>query len=94
MCTHIHPPNLTQTYLQIAIIPAINTFIDTTLANDNAKFSVLRCVGINRSVSAICAYLCHKNGWTATEARKFLKGKKANVDPYVICLGQIDGFYG
>jgi protein-tyrosine phosphatase len=85
MSTHIHPLDLTRTYLQITIndidniethIPAINTFIDTALAKGNAKVLVHCHAGISRSASAIRAYLCHKNGWTAAEARKFLQGKK------------------
>ena len=74
MCTQPHPLDAnhpTQKYHQILIndidnitphIPAIISFISTAIKEENGTVLVYYHAGINRSVSAIVAYLCHSKG--------------------------------
>ena len=51
-------------------------------------------LGLNRSVAAILAYLCHVIGLDAHEALDFVKEKKPDVKPSALFLKQIDQHFG
>ncbi|KAG4428682.1 hypothetical protein IFR05_015832, partial [Cadophora sp. M221] len=74
-------------------IPQILTFISTALAS-SASILVHCALGLNRSVAAILAYLCHVRKVDSATALKFLKTKKEDVKPSALLLGQIDRFFG
>ena len=59
----------------------------------NGNTLVHCALGLNRSASAIVAYLCHRNNTNSAEALAFLRERKQDVEPSVIFLKQIDQFF-
>jgi protein-tyrosine phosphatase len=101
MCTTPHPADPSRTYLHIPMndvdhiaphIEKIINFIDTALAN-NGIVLVHCSLGINRSASAMIAYLCHRDKINSTEALAFLTTKKNDVLPCTLFLKQIDRYF-
>jgi len=101
MCNTPHPFDSTRTYLHIPlndienIMPYMETiihFIENALRG-NGNTLVHCALGLNRSASAILAYLCHRNNTNSAEALVFLREIKQDVEPSVIFLKQIDQFF-
>jgi protein-tyrosine phosphatase len=103
MCTTPHPPDATRTYLHIPLddidnitshIPSILSFLDASLQQSNSKVLVHCALGINRSVAAVVAYVCHRKEINSGEALEFVRKRKGDVRPSKMFLGQIDRFFG
>ena len=75
-------------------IPQIVQFIDSALQHPQNRVLVHCALGVNRSASAVTAYLCHRNGSDSTAALGYVKSKKPDVTPAVIFLHQIDRYFG
>ncbi|KAH8663436.1 protein-tyrosine phosphatase-like protein, partial [Tricladium varicosporioides] len=77
-------------------IPAILEFIGGALSPspDTNKLLVHCAIGINRSPSAIIAYLCSTQNINATQALKIVKHKKPDVRPSKLFLAQVDRYFG
>ncbi|TVY68963.1 Dual specificity protein phosphatase MPK-4 [Lachnellula suecica] len=75
-------------------IELIIRFIDSALQHPENRVLVHCALGINRSPSAVIAYLCHKNQIDSAAALRYLKSKKPNVNPSVLFLTQIDKYFG
>lgn len=58
------------------------------------KLLVHCAIGINRSPSAIIAYLCSTQNINATQALKIVKHKKPDVRPSKLFLAQVDRYFG
>ena len=56
----------------------------------NGRVLVHCNMGISRSASIVIAYLCKANGTLMKEARDFVKGKRAQIDPNVGFLMQLE----
>lgn len=101
MCTNPHPVDPSRSYLHSALddidnikphIPEILDFIEAAL-KCSGKMLVHCALGLNRSVSATLAYLCHRDGTDRSTALKFLKEKKPDVTPSTLFLKQIDQYF-
>ncbi|EPE28860.1 (Phosphotyrosine protein) phosphatases II [Glarea lozoyensis ATCC 20868] len=101
MCTTPHPADPSRTYLHIPMndvdhiaphIEKIINFIDNA-HQSNGTVLVHCSLGINRSASAVIAYLCHHNKINSTEALAFLTTKKNDVLPCTLFLKQIDRYF-
>ncbi|KAH6681558.1 putative dual specificity protein phosphatase 16, partial [Halenospora varia] len=73
-------------------IPAILEFITDALSP--APLLVHCAIGINRSPSAIIAYLCSTEKITSEQALKIVKHKKPDIRPGKLFLAQINRFFG
>jgi protein-tyrosine phosphatase len=101
MCTKPHPPDSSRTYLHIPLddIDNIKPHIQNILGFVNhaletkGKVLVHCALGLNRSVAAIVAYVCHRKNTNSFEALKFVKEKKPDVKPSALFLKQIDQFF-
>ncbi|TVY15509.1 Tyrosine-protein phosphatase yvh1 [Lachnellula arida] len=110
MCTTPSAPDTTRTYLHIPLLDwddisphlsSIISFISSALSSPatietrSPKVLVHCALGVNRSAAAVIAYLVSRNeGWGSEQAVGFLRGRKADVKPSGVFLGQIDGFFG
>lgn len=102
MCTDTHADSHGRTILHIPMddidditphIPIILSFISSSIQSGNE--SLVHCaLGLNRSVAAILAYLCHVIGLDAHDALDFVKEKKEDVKPSALFLKQIDSYFG
>lgn len=58
------------------------------------KLLVHCAIGINRSPSAIIAYLCSTQNTNSAQALKIVKHKKPDIRPSKLFLAQIDRYFG
>jgi protein-tyrosine phosphatase len=91
MCTHPRPADSSRRYLHIALIdidditseiPSILAFIGSVLSDRNgSKNNVLVycALGLNRSVAAVLAYMCHKKRVRASEGLEWIGWRKGYV---------------
>jgi protein-tyrosine phosphatase len=105
MCTTPHPPDNTRTYLHIPLndidditphIPSILSFISSSLTSPSEggnKVLVHCAFGINRSVAAVVAYVCHVQGVRWSQALRLVRQKKGDVRPSALFMKQIDVFF-
>lgn len=101
MCTTPSEPDPTRTYLNVPLldwdnitpyIPVIVQFIESGLQHGSV---LVHCaLGINRSASAVVAYLCHRDNFNSTQALRLVQERKNNVAPSALFLNQIDRFFG
>jgi hypothetical protein len=85
-------------------IPSILTFISSALSTPSlSRFSnmnrenkvLVHCaLGINRSVAAVVAYVCHVKGVRWGQALRLVRERKGDVRPSALFLKQIDVFFG
>jgi protein-tyrosine phosphatase len=85
-------------------IPSILTFISSALSTPSlSRFSnmnrenkvLVHCaLGINRSVAAVVAYVCHVKGMRWGQALRLVRERKGDVRPSALFLKQIDVFFG
>lgn len=69
------------------------TFIENSIGSGGSV--LVHCaLGLNRSVAAILAYVCHVQKVDSATALTFLKAKKPDVKPSALFLKQIDQYYG
>ena len=73
-------------------IPIILSFISSSIQSGN-EVLVHCALGLNRSVAAVLAYLCHVIGLDAQKALEVVKEKKADVKPSALFLQQIDRYF-
>ncbi len=101
MCTIPHPPDDSRIYLHIPIddidditphIAPIITFIENAHSS-NGKVLVHCALGINRSVAAVVAYVCHVKGMRWGQALRFVRERKGDVKPSALFLVQIDKWF-
>jgi len=102
MCTDTHADSYGRTILHIPMddidditphIPIILSFISSSIQSGNEV--LFHCaLGLNRSVAAVLAYLCHIIGLDAQKALEVVKEKKADVKPSALFLQQIDRYFG
>lgn len=103
MCPTPHPSEISEkiTYLPIPLddidditphIANIATFIDNALSS-NGKVLVYCALGINRSLAAVAAYVCHREKINSNKALELIQEKKPDVRPSKISLKQIDLFF-
>jgi protein-tyrosine phosphatase len=101
MCTMPHPPDGSRIYLHIPIddidditphIASIIAFIENARPS-NGKVIVHCALGINRSVAAVVAYVCHAKGMCWGQALRLIREKKGDVKPSALFLRQIDRWF-
>jgi hypothetical protein len=101
MCTIPHPPDDSRIYLHIPIddidditphIASIITFVGNARSL-NGKVLVYCALGINRSVAAVVAYVCHVKGMRWGQALRLIREKKGDVRPSALFLKQIDVWF-
>lgn len=101
MCTRPHPPDDSRIYLHIPIddidditphIASIITFIEEARYS-NGRVLVHCALGINRSVAALVAYVCHVKRIRWGQALRLVREKKGDVKPSALFLKQIDVWF-
>ncbi|KAH7318990.1 protein-tyrosine phosphatase-like protein [Rhexocercosporidium sp. MPI-PUGE-AT-0058] len=102
MCKDPHDDDCGRTILHIPLddidnitphVSKILNFIETSIGS-GGSILVHCALGLNRSVAAILAYLCHVQNVDSSTALTFLRTKKADVKPSALFLKQIDQYFG